>query len=36
MSRARIFVLFVALAAGFGLGAICVSAPSPAIAGGGR
>jgi hypothetical protein len=36
MSRARIFVLFVTLAAGFGLGATCVSAPSPAIAGGGR
>jgi hypothetical protein len=33
MSRVRIFALFVALAAGFGVGAVCVSAPSAAIAG---
>jgi hypothetical protein len=36
MSHARIFALLVALAAGFGVGAICVWAPTPAIAGGSR
>jgi hypothetical protein len=36
MSRVRIFALFVALAAGFGAGAICVLAPSAVVAGGSR
>jgi hypothetical protein len=37
MTRVRIFVLSIALAAGFGVGAVCLLAPSAAIAGcGGR
>jgi hypothetical protein len=36
MSHARIFALLVALAVGFGVGAIYVSAPSPVVAGGSR
>jgi hypothetical protein len=36
MSHVRILTLLVALAAGLGVGAICVWAPTPAIAGGSR
>jgi hypothetical protein len=36
MSRVRIFALFVVLAAGLGASAICVLAPSAAVAGGSR
>jgi hypothetical protein len=36
MSRARIIALLVALVVGCGVGAVCVLAPSAAIAGGER
>ena len=36
MSYARIFALWVVLAAGVGVGVICVWTPTPAIAGGSR
>jgi hypothetical protein len=33
MSRARIFALGVALAAGFTVGVVCISAPTAVVAG---
>jgi hypothetical protein len=37
MASVRVFVLSIALAAGFGVGTVCLLAPSAAIAGcGGR